>query len=65
MAEAITKVGLDNQTELSKPQTDALVNLIINSADARQTGGIDRQLLKVAIITNIDKVSVITNGSLP
>ena len=50
--EAITQVAADNGNHITQSQSEALVNLIYKSADAEDTGVIDRVQLKEAMIAN-------------
>ena len=50
---------------MTQPQSDALVNQIYNSADADNTGFIDRVQLKEAMIANSVMMNVLTEDILP
>ena len=63
--EAIAQVAKDNGNQITQSQTNALVNLIYKSADAENTGVIDRVQLKEAMIANTEKMNSITEESLP
>lgn len=57
---AIAWVAEENGKQITQSQTNALVNLIYKSADAEETGMINRVQLKEAMIANKDKLNMIT-----
>jgi Ca2+-binding EF-hand superfamily protein len=65
LKDAILKVCQDNGTVINASQSDALVNILYKSADSTSTGKLNRSQIKDAILSNMDKVAIIQDQTLP
>jgi hypothetical protein len=64
LVKAITQVTVETNHPISKSQTDALANIILKSAGAYEetNAAVDRKQIKEAILSNLDKVSIINEA---